>query len=252
MLNLNELENRWLHYKIKSYIPHAIIGFLAITIAIAISSINFSKEESKKTIQKEVLKESKKTEKPILKETKVIKKVIVKSGTTEQNEKLLITPSLKFLRNIQNDSQEYYNEEVIVKKEKKIVQEQIVPKPQVEEITPEEEVVKHNTIDITRQNTQEDIQHVIKRFKKSNNPALSLFVAKKYYELGEYNRAYNYALITNELNNNIEDSWIVFSKSLVKLGKKEKAIEILNKYVNNSHSSRAKILLDNIKSGKLK
>ena len=95
-------------------------------------------------------------------------------------------------------------------------------------------------------------EDVIKRFKKNNNPALSLFIAKKYYELENYDQSYNYALITNEINDNIDSSWIIFAKSLVKLNKREEAIKTLNKYIQHSHSNQAKILLDEIKSGKFK
>ena len=146
------------------------------------------------------------------------------------------------MNNIQRTSPQHYYNEVPVRskklattpKEEKTPQKAIkqksikktpeVIKKEVIVAAPETEIVEDSTISIKRQNTHEDIQHVIKRFKKSNNPALSLFVAKKYYELENYNAAYNYALITNELNNDIEESWIIFTKSLVKLGKKDKAI----------------------------
>jgi tetratricopeptide (TPR) repeat protein len=105
-------------------------------------------------------------------------------------------------------------------------------------------------ISIKRQNTQDDIHDIIKRFKNNNNPALSLFVAKKYYELGNYHQAYNYSLITNKINKEIKVSWIIFAKSLVKLGKKDKAISILKKYIQQSNSSSAQILLDEIRTGK--
>ena len=105
-------------------------------------------------------------------------------------------------------------------------------------------------ISIKRQNTQDDIHDIIKRFKNNNNPALSLFVAKKYYELGNYHQAYNYSLITNKINKEIKVSWIIFAKSLVKLGKRDKAISILKKYIQQSHSSSAQILLDEIRTGK--
>jgi len=105
---------------------------------------------------------------------------------------------------------------------------------------------------ITHQNTYNDIAEIIKRFKKNNNPALSLFVAKKYYELGNYRQAYNYALMTNEINKDIEISWIIFTKSLVKLGKKRDAIKTLKEYIQQSHSNSAQILLDEIQSGKFK
>jgi tetratricopeptide (TPR) repeat protein len=105
-------------------------------------------------------------------------------------------------------------------------------------------------ISIKRQNTQDDIHDIIKRFKNNNNPALSLFVAKKYYELGNYHQAYNYSLITNKINKEIKVSWIIFAKSLVKLGKRDKAISILKKYIQQSNSSSAQILLDEIRTGK--
>jgi tetratricopeptide (TPR) repeat protein len=105
-------------------------------------------------------------------------------------------------------------------------------------------------ISIKRQNTQNDIHDIIKRFKKNTKPALSLFVAKKYYELGNYHQAYNYSLITNKINKEIKVSWLIFAKSLVKLGKKDKAISTLKKYIKQSHSSSAQILLDEIRTGK--
>ena len=108
-------------------------------------------------------------------------------------------------------------------------------------------------IDIKRKtDKQSDIQHVIARFKKSNSPALSLFIAKSYYEQGDYNQAYNYALVTNQIDNNIEASWIVFAKSLVKMGQKEKAISTLKEYIKHSKSNNAKTLLDEIVLGNMR
>ncbi len=268
MLNLNELESRWIKYKIKYYIPHAIIFFSLIIIIVLLSIIDFAKEKNLPTtdlvipktiepmkLKKEVTQVSKIENKPL-----VVKKELPKQTITiEQNEetKMTIAPSLDFIKTMQGNAPKYYNEIIpqasyvpkkrsIKKKEKKLKEKVlVVEKPKVE-------IVQNNLIAIKRQNTQEDIQHVIKRFKRSNNPALSLFIAKKYYELGKYSQSYNYALLTNEINNDIEESWIIFSKSLVKLKNKEKAISILEEYIKVSHSSRATILLNNIKSGKIK
>lgn len=137
----------------------------------------------------------------------------------------------------------------IVKKEPALAKEPVkVDETKIEEV--KKETLKKSTININRQNTQEDIALVIARFKKNNNPALSLFIAKKYYELQNYNQSYNYALMTNAINDNIDASWIIFSKSLVKLNKKDEAIKTLTKYIKYSHSSQAKILLEEISSGK--
>jgi tetratricopeptide (TPR) repeat protein len=117
---------------------------------------------------------------------------------------------------------------------------------------PTVEPYKKQVITIERRDSQNDIKEIIARFKKNNNPALSLFVAKKYYELGNYEQAYNYSLITNSINNDIEESWLVFAKSLVKLNRKEMAIKTLKEYIKYSHSGNARILLNDIESGKFK
>jgi hypothetical protein len=115
-----------------------------------------------------------------------------------------------------------------------------------------EKVDSVEKLDINRKNDEKDIQDVIKRFKKNKNPALSLFVAKRFYAIGNYQQSYNYALITNELNSDIEDSWLIFAKSLVKLDQKEMAISTLESYIESSRSIKAKLLLDSIKNGMLK
>lgn len=104
---------------------------------------------------------------------------------------------------------------------------------------------------IQRESDMKDIQDVIARFKKNKNPALSLFVAKRYYNIGNYQQAYNYALITNELDSNIEDSWLIFSKSLYYLNQKEMAIKTLQTYYQDSGSVKAKIALDQMNNGEL-
>lgn len=111
---------------------------------------------------------------------------------------------------------------------------------------------KPSNISIVAREDEDDLQDVIKRFKKNKNPALSLFIAKRYYELGRYQKAYNYALITNDINSGIEDSWLIFAKSLVKLDQKEMAIKALDSYIDESDSARAKILLDDISQGELR
>lgn len=104
---------------------------------------------------------------------------------------------------------------------------------------------------IQRENDMKDIQDVVARFKKNKNPALSLFVAKRYYRIGNYQQAYNYALITNELDSNIEDSWLIFAKSLYKLDQKEMAIKTLKTYYEESGSVKAKITIDQMEKGSL-
>jgi len=287
MLNIHELESKWLNYKIKSYIPHAVIIISILIIFIIVLTIleyssyrdnNNQVPEQEKT---SVIVLEKKVE-PTTKELnttqdknlslatisledidKVIEQMYLKQEHLAQSNKLkekkiVLSPSLEFMNSMHDNALPYYEEDkkAQVKTQKSTntdqANKQATSKNEAPEKTKIKETVQVDSIEIKRQNTREDIQSVIKRFKKSNNPILSLFVAKKYYEIGEYNMSYNYSLITNELNNNIEASWIIFTKSLVKLNKKEMAVKTLQQYVEHSQSNQAKLLLDEITSGKFK
>jgi tetratricopeptide (TPR) repeat protein len=201
----------------------------------------------------------------------------------DEREKVVLSPSLNFINNIkmqtsnnpksQSDKNVKIDNEteksaspkhkkeqtapVIVEEVKQPIvaaqkkQEVIAPLKNEEVLQSTPKIEAKSEINIKRKN-DDDIRDVINRFNTNHNPALSLFVAKKYYQNGDYEQAYNYALMTNEINNNIEESWIIFSKSLVKMNKKDEAQETLKKYIAHSHSSQAKQLLDEIGSGKFK
>jgi len=278
MLNIIELEQRWLRYKIKSYVPHLIIGISLSVITIILFSFSFNNdannlknidESQVNTTQHSVVKFKEQAIKQVVPVKKaIVKKQIVVSQkkplslqnniSKENSQKVKLSPSLDFMKKMQNSVHPYYKNETADDSYEtdtnQPVQKQSVSKvPTVKAKTIQISVKQDDKhIQIKRQNTQNDIYDIIKRFKKNNNPALSLFVAKKYYELENYRQAYNYALMTNKINNEIESGWIIFSKSLVKLGKKDKAIRILKKYIKQSHSSSAQILLDEIQSGKFR
>ena len=55
--------------------------------------------------------------------------------------------------------------------------------------------------------------------------------------------------MTNEIDKSIDESWIIFSKSLVKLGQHELATLTLKSYLKTSKSTQAEILLRKIESG---
>jgi len=291
MLNIYDLESRWLRYKIKSYAPYVIllISFILLLSVLYFtldndndtpeyhnvdeSKTSIHNKQSKSTIESSVPKQKESATRVQI-ETKIIKEKEITSSDLqlplikEESHTHTLTPSLDFMKHMQNSMSPYYEEKTSKNNEKvKPLREKdakFQSSPQVEKIeeiqldngtsdVKEEEETENNLdqkINITRENTQNDISSVIKRFKRNNNPALSLFAAKKYYELGDYQNSYNYALITNEINSEIDASWIVFTKSLVKLGKKDMAIKTLNDYIGHSHSNTAKILLDEIESGK--
>lgn len=276
MLNINELESRWKRYKIRSYIPHLVIfvsTLIIVTLSLTFFTSNKVQKEEVISIKPQELPvkkvqiepKPKETAEPIAQKEEQVEPVqeVQKAQTVQhpakstQERKITLTPSLDFMKSINRDALPYYtqsdDETPSEKKNEALSQTQEEShsndiqenKIQIKQEAPE-------TINIKKGTTQDDIQHVLKRFKQNNNPALSLFVAQKYYDLGDYHNSYNYALITNEINNNIEESWIIFTKSLVKLGQKDMAIKTLKQYLEYSNSDKASRLLDEIVSGKFK
>lgn len=288
MLNVNDLELRHKKYKRKYYAP--LFTIIASTAIIAASITWFFIYNQKDTVivENKIVKEPIVAQKieaePVIiveknesvqesadkESTHVATETVAKEETMaeEKQEKVVLAPSLGFMSKFESKSQSY-SEPIKEIKDTPVPQEKIETKhselkieskkaePRIEPKKEEIEEIsinidKKSSINIARNDEMEDIAHVIKRFNVNHNPALSLFVAKKYYQLGDYEQAYNYALITNDINNNIEESWLIFSKSLVKINKKEMAIETLKKYISHSHSSQARQLLDEIQSGKFK
>ena len=88
---------------------------------------------------------------------------------------------------------------------------------------------------------------VEKRFYQSHELEDSLFLARAYFNRGNYKKAEYWALQTNSINQNIEESWLIFVRSKVKLGHKNEAINILESYIKRSHSEEAKKLLIKLK-----
>jgi len=269
MLNIIDLENRWKRYKIKSYIPYITI---VVSLSIIIGIILFFISTKHHTPTKQKISQSKiiAKPKPTRQQSKPTTPQLKPTPPHKIKEKTLLMPSMEFLKNMQ-DAQPYYIDEIPKQKKiihKKVIQQEIPteeilikpkltkPKPiQLNKNSIETHTEKPKKISITinqERDPKKDIKEVLKRFKENNNPALSLFIAKNYYELKEYKQAYNYALITNQLDNTIEDSWLIFAKSLVKMGQKDKAIEILKKHISDSNSNSAQILYENIRTGKFK
>lgn len=263
MLNIHELEKRWKVYKIKSFLPYVIIAISLIIITCAVyifynTSTTPTTDQKISDVQSIPAKEPIITKAPVvIKEAVIIKKEIPIQKVEKKNTTTpkVLEPSLGFMQNMHYEVSQ--KAEVVKKKVPKEHTKRIKKEQTTEVIEDVEPVVttpkeKKVAITIERKETQNDIFEIISRFKKNNNPALSLFVAKKYYELGNYEQAYNYALITNQINSNIEASWIIFAKALVKLHKRDKAIYTLQEYIKVSHSSNAEILLNEIKAGKFK
>jgi len=273
MLNIHDLERRWLRYKIKTYIP-IVLGSIGVAIILILTIIyipTLIKEEKKTTtIKREPATIEKNTSVVSVQQIKTVEpiknKIIQKvenindeSKDYPQNNSLVLKPSLHFMDNIEDDISPYIEDSQVQEMEPIESTKVTTDIPTIstnEETTIAVSTVKVKkeglTLSVQREESAEELKDVVRRFKKNKNPTLSLFIAKRYYKLGNYQKSYNYALMTNQIDKNIEESWIIFSKSLVKLKQKELAINTLNAYLKNTKSTAAQVLLRKIRSGDFK
>jgi len=91
------------------------------------------------------------------------------------------------------------------------------------------------------------LNDIEQRFMRSHDIDDALFLAKNYYDRGNYEKAEYWALKTNKLNSGIDESWIIFAKAKAKMGHKQEAIGILESYLKKSHSDRIRNVLEKLR-----
>ncbi len=91
---------------------------------------------------------------------------------------------------------------------------------------------------------------VEKRYNESKNYEDAIYLAEGYYEQKLYEKAQKWALESNNLNSNSQDSWLIFAKSKARLGDWEAGEKILEAYLKENSSKEAEELLHLIETGK--
>jgi len=105
-----------------------------------------------------------------------------------------------------------------------------------------------NIIETSSVSAYKDVE---RRFFQTPDTDDALFLAKSYYDKGNYTKAEYWALQTNKVDDNIEESWLIFAKAKAKQGQINEAIRILTSYVRRSNSVQAKSVLYKIKKDAL-
>lgn len=249
MLDIPSLEQRWLKYKIKRSLPYLLTVLGTIIVVITLNYfLNPDKVSIPLTIKKEV-NQSKEEPK-----------------TSVDEEAMVLEPSMQFIQSITTvPAPDITAAEVNIPATplpvtpKKIlpVQKNIPsPLPIIKNVqnaspTPSTRTLiqsnlNNKTTSIKRDSTTFNIHEIEDRFTSNSNPHLGLYIARYHYDNGNYSEAYNYALKTNAINNTIEESWLIFVKSLIKLGKTEQAKKTLQLYISQSNSEEAKNLLNGL------
>ena len=91
---------------------------------------------------------------------------------------------------------------------------------------------------------------VEERFLKSKDIDDAFFLAKSYFNKGDYEKSGYWALETNKLDASHEESLLIFAESKVKLGNRSEGISILKRYIRKTNSNAARDLLGKIESNR--
>ncbi|MBL0721778.1 MAG: CDC27 family protein [Sulfurovum sp.] len=285
MYNMELLEKQWRIYKIKQILP-----FIGFTFILSLSLVyilnrdlifntlkiyfpednNISKNmaQSDAPVPPTIVKEVKAPEKCI----EVNKTKVIVPKIQVENIKVETVPNQ--VNNRVNDTT--YNENIdkeiaVIKedkeKEKNNKKEENNSKPKMSIEFSEDEIKEANIAKPHRRKylniivTDKDSGHdndkifdtlsiVEDRYNKNNNYRDALYLADGYYEQGDYETSQKWALVSNSLNSNSEDSWLLFAKSKAKLGNYKVAEDILEAYLKENRSKQAEELLKKMQLGK--
>jgi len=234
MYDIKPLESEWKKYRKKRQKPWYVGGFIFLILALLAITFfgNLKIDLSNLTAYFNGIKSS--------------ELIIVK----EVKSNVLIDQALDTLETEKSIAIE------TVEKKKTRAPNILVDIPVLEEVKePMNEDVSKNRkkvhIDIIETSSVTAYKDVERRFLQSHDVDDSLFLAKIYYKKGHYKKAEYWALETNKVDENIEESVLIFAKSKAKLGHKNEAESILRNYISGTASQEAKNVLFKIKNDTL-
>ena len=242
MYDVKPLEKEWKDYKKKKRKPWFVLIFsIFLILLISFSFLNYKEID--------FLKFNDKSKVDVI-TSKSATVLIDEALTTLETKKpkgsevLQITETKPVTVISENGSMEIV-EDLPIAEDIKTIKE---PRVKIERVEKPRKKMHLNIIETSSVSAYKDVG---RRFHQTHDTDDSLFLAKGYYRKGNYKKAEYWALQTNKINGNIEESWLIFAKSKVKLGRKNEAIDILTKYIKKSNSAEAQSLLNKIKEGTL-
>ncbi|MDD5406217.1 MAG: CDC27 family protein [Sulfurovaceae bacterium] len=222
MHNIELLEKQWKRYQIKKYSPFVIAIIILFFLAIALPMHERDQKQISLSTYKINTPSNKKVSvtlinKPIESNISISNNEI--KNTIDTNKSISIIASNGPKNNLSSN-----NTPILMDKYHK-------------------ERVK---INLEQTSDIDSVTDVISRFYESKNPDDSLFLAKNYYEQHDYDKAFYWAIETNKITEDLEESWIIMAKSKVKMGDRKEAIRILRAYTTKKDSKEASSLLSQL------
>jgi hypothetical protein len=236
MYDMKPLEEKWQKYRNKKLRPWFVaVGVLMIfSILMAVFWENLNTQHPSKSAQ---------LPSPVLVEEKNVSQ---EANTSKIKKPALLDAALDELQ---------INERIKEKSETKnenptdiLVD---VPILEDEEGTDEQAPAERKKIhlDILETTNASAYQDVEKRFLVSRDIEDALFLANSYYDKGNYKKAEYWSIQANKIDSEMEESFLIFVKSKIKLGYKNEGISILKSYIERRNSKEAKKVLQQVQGG---
>ncbi|MGW8169311.1 MAG: CDC27 family protein [Sulfurovaceae bacterium] len=242
MHNVELLEKQWRRYQIKKYFP-LVGGVLILLIMIFSFSIlpdsKISNNSSYKAYDQENLPffthGAINVMEPIISD-----KNTIAIGEYKQNEQEFNTTTIEEAKN----TKDVINSPVLATKNdfKTNLLPNNIPTHTNEYTRQKIKINLEQTTDIN------SITDVMRRFYESKDPNDSLFLAINYYEQNDYSKAFYWAIETNKITEDLEDSWIIMAKSKAKMGDRNEAMRILRAYATKKDSKKALSLMEQMET----
>jgi len=278
MYDVDILEKEWKKYKIKQTLPWIGATFILSVIVIYILNREYLFNEIKKflpedkniteviamkvslpkQIQPTVIEKIKKVE-------EVEKCIEVNKSKVPKIEEQILAKNSEIIKEQEIINDTKYNEEI-----DKEIDNINTEKPKMSiEFAKDSDVVEENNQNVPhrrkylniivtdKDSLNEDSSKIFdtlsiveNRYNKNNNYQDALYLAEGYYQQGEYDISQKWSLVSNNLNSNSEESWLIFAKSKAKLGEYKVAEDILEAYLKENSSKKAEKLLEMMQLGK--
>ena len=235
MYDIPELEKKWRRYKKNQIRKPLIIGISSLILIMGVSIVVIT-----------YLKHNKKEENKVV----AVKKVNQINNKQNNNQAMVVS-------NINNNQTANSNNSIDLSKAE-------IVKPNVPDMDirvigfdnkKEKQKIKEKYEDVLVPNKKaieenDEVKDIEERFKDTQDPQDSLYLAKYYYKKGDYKKAESWAVATNNIDGDLEDSWLIFAKARYKQGFRVDAIKVLQSYYDETNSPKAKKLLDLFRHGK--
>ncbi len=246
---MKELEKKWLKYKFKQSIPWFIL-----VIAVALMILYYNNRVKVNTLLVDYYDQI--SEKYFPKKIETNTTIVALDNRTQVVEVIEVPlPDINESEDELNVSDEIFdtNDTLYETNSSNPFFSSIKDAPEVDKKTPEEiledEIEKrHEKKYIHIKKSSDAYQEVEQRFVTSQDPEDALFLARIYYEKKNYKKAEEWAFIANELNDESEESWLIYAKAKAARGEYLKAIHILDSYLQKTNSLGARKLLEEYKA----